>query len=64
MTESGAVVVKAEKAELEDCSVVFLSADQVSGEVDVLFDVKAAVIFGVVVGAVLGLIRLLTGRKE
>jgi len=60
---AGAVI--AGSADVQHASIVLLAARKVSGEdVEVLFDVKAAVVFGLVTGLVLGLIRLLVGRKK
>jgi len=60
---AGAVI--AGSADVQNASVVLLAARKVSGkDVEVLFDVKAAAVFGLVTGLVMGLIRLLVGRKK
>jgi len=60
----GAFLVAAEHAEVHESSVVFLAAQEVSGDAKILFDVKAAVLFGVIVGLVVGLLKQFAGRKE
>jgi len=61
--KAGAVI--AGSADVQNASIVLLAARKVSGEeVEVLFDVKAAAVFGLVTGLVMGLIRLLVGRKK
>ena len=64
MHEGGIGVVVAERAEVHDGAVMFMAAREVGGETTVLFDLKAAVVFGVLVGVVSGLISALAGRKE
>ena len=56
---AGAIV--AARAEVRDSSVVFLAARKVSGDVDVVFDMRSAVVFGLVTGMVLGLFRMFQG---
>jgi hypothetical protein len=60
----GAFLVAAEHAEVENGPVVLLAAREVGGEVKVLFDVKAALLFGLAMGVVVGLLRRLPKRKE
>ena len=62
--DGSAAVVLAQRAELENGTVLLLAAREVSGEVKVLFDLKAALLFGLVIGVVVGLLRQLTGHKE
>lgn len=63
VTDGGAFGVFANTARLEQTSVVFLAAKEVSGEARILFDWRAAAVFGLVVGLTLGLFKLLTGRR-
>ena len=53
----------AERAEVHEGAVLFMLAEEVSGETKVLFDLRAAVLFGLIVGVVSGLFKLLAGRK-
>jgi hypothetical protein len=61
---SGAGVVLTERAELDNSSVVFLAADEVSGDVKVLIDARSAAIIGLVMGLVGGLFRLFIRSKK
>jgi L-aminopeptidase/D-esterase-like protein len=62
VSDGGVGLAVAQKAELEDATVAFLAAGEISGEdVTVVFDVRAAVIFGFVVGLVLSLFKLISG---
>ena len=61
--DGGAGAVFARRAELENTSVLLLAAREVSGEAKVLFDLKAAILFGLVTGLVVGLLKRFTGRK-
>lgn len=63
LNQGGANVVIADHAELENTFVAFLAAQELSGDARVLFDVKAAAVFGLVTGLAIGLLRLLVGRK-
>jgi hypothetical protein len=63
LNQGRANVVIADHAELENTFVAFLAAQELSGDARVLFDVKAAAVFGLVTGLVIGLLRLLAGRK-
>jgi hypothetical protein len=53
----------AEHVELEDTFVGLVASRQVSGKVTILFDARAAIVFGLVAGMVSGLFRLLIGRR-
>lgn len=65
ITDGGAVVVAAEKAHLQDSGVIFLAANEVAGEnITVLFDVRAAVVFALLLGAISALFKILARRKE
>jgi hypothetical protein len=61
--EGGAFLVAAEEAQVTGASVVLLAAREVSGDVRVLMDIKAAAVVGLVVGLVAGFVRLLAGRR-
>ena len=54
----------ADRAELGNSKIVLLAAREVSGEAQVMFDLKAAVVFGLIAGAVIGLLKVLSGRGE
>jgi hypothetical protein len=54
----------AEEAELQDTFVGLLAAKEVRGDTRILFDLRAAVVFGVVAGVVAGLRSLLLGRRR
>ena len=53
----------AERAEVHDGAVLLMLAEEVSGETKVLFDLRAAVVFGLIVGVVSGLFKLFARRK-
>jgi hypothetical protein len=63
VTGGGAFGVFAKTARLEQTSVVFLAAKEISGEARILFDWRAAAVFGLVTGLTLSLFRLFTGRR-
>jgi len=63
VTDGGAFGVFAKTARLEQTSVIFLAAKEVSGEARILFDWRSAAVFGLVAGLTLGLFKLLTGRR-
>ena len=58
--DGGGGILLADQAELRNSTVVFLATNRVSGEAKILFDLRAALLFGVVVGLVLGLLKRLT----
>jgi hypothetical protein len=64
VNQGGAAVVIADHAQFKDSFVGFVAAQEVSGEAKILFDVRAAVVFGVVAGLVVGLFNLFVGRKR
>jgi hypothetical protein len=61
--EGGIGIALAERAEVHNGGVLLLLAEEVSGETKVLFDLRAAVLFGLIVGAVGGLFKMLARRK-
>ncbi len=64
LTDGGAVVMAAEKAHIQDSGVIFLASSEVTGEnVTVLFDVRAAAILALLIGAIGVLYKLLTRHK-
>jgi hypothetical protein len=63
LTQGAAGAVFAEQAELHDSAVGLLFARQVSGEARILFDMRAAAVFGVVAGLTAGLVNLLARRR-
>lgn len=60
--DGGGAFVLAKQAELKDAKVMFLASPAVSGEVNVMFDLKAAVLFGAIVGLVVGTLNYLLRR--
>jgi hypothetical protein len=54
----------AQRVEVNGGSVAFLAAGEVSGDAKILIDVRAAAVFGLVVGVVVGLFKLLAGRRR
>jgi hypothetical protein len=65
LTDGGVVVVAAENVKMEDAMAVFVAANQIEGEgVKVLVDMRAAVIFALVLGAVTSLFKLITKRSS
>jgi len=66
MDQSGAVAMLARNVKAENSGVVFLLANEVEGTVNAAFGPRESVIFGVVAGAVAGLVLLLAklARRE
>ena len=64
VNQGGAAVVIADHAQFEDSFVGFVAAQEVSGEAKILFDARAAVVFGVVAGLVAGLFNLLARQRR
>jgi hypothetical protein len=65
LTDGGAGVIAAENVKMQDAMAFLVAANSIEGEdVTVIFDLRAAVVLGVVLGTVLSLFRLLTGRRE
>ncbi len=62
LSDSGAGVVLAQRADLSQSSVLLLAARQVSGDVRVLFDLRAGAALGLAFGLTLVAFRLLFGR--
>jgi hypothetical protein len=56
--------VLAQRVEVSGGSVAFLAAGEVSGDAKILFDMRAAAVFGLAVGLVLGLFKVLMGRQK
>jgi hypothetical protein len=63
LTQAAAGAVVAQQAELQDSTVVLLVARQVRGEARILFDVRAAAVFGAVAGVTAGLVSWLARRR-
>lgn len=59
MDQAGAMVVAARKVKAKNCGTLLLLAGQVEGDVSAAFGPRESAIFGVVVGAVAGLVLLL-----
>lgn len=66
MDQSGAVAMMARNVKAENSGVVFLLANEVEGTVNAAFGPRESVIFGIVAGAVAGLVMLLAklARRE
>ena len=56
-------VAFAERAEVHEGAILLLLAEEIGGETRVLFDLRAAVVFGVIIGVISGLFKLFAGRK-
>lgn len=66
MDQSGAVAMVARSVKAENSGVVFLLANEVEGSVNAAFGPRESAIFGIVAGAVAGLVMLLAklARRE
>jgi len=62
--DGGALVMAANRAVLNDSGALFLLAKEVCGNGRIIFDVKAAALFGVIVGLILALTRAIFCRRE
>ena len=61
--EGGGGVLLAKQAEISDGGVLFLAAREVSGNATIIFDLKAAVVFGLIAGLTISLYKLIAGRS-
>jgi len=61
--EGGGGFLLAKRAELKDGTVLFLAARSVSGEGKVIVNLKGAVVFGLMVGLVVGGLKYLIRRN-
>jgi hypothetical protein len=65
ITEGGAGIIAAENVKMQDSVAVFVAANEIEGEgVTVVFDVRAAVVFALVLGTVTSLFKLVTRRRS
>jgi len=64
VSNGGIAAAVAQRAEVNGGSVAFLAAGEVSGDAKILIDMRAAAVFGLVVGVVVGLFKLLAGRQR
>jgi hypothetical protein len=65
LTDGGAGVIAAENVKMQDAMAFFVAANSIEGEdTTVIFDLRAAVVFGVILGTIISLFRLLIGRRE
>ena len=62
LQEGGGGILLAQRANLKEGTVILLGAREVSGDVRVLIDLKAAVVLGIVFGLTVGLVRKLFWR--
>ena len=63
--QEGAVgVAVADRVFVHDGAILLAAAQEIGGEAQVILDLKAALVLGVVAGAVCGLIKVLAGRKK
>jgi uncharacterized protein YodC (DUF2158 family) len=62
--DGGAMVIVANRAVLNDSGALFLLAKEVCGNGRIIFDVKAAVLFGVIVGVIMSLTRVIFCRRN
>jgi hypothetical protein len=64
ITDGGAAIVAAEHVKMQDSVAVFVAASQIEGQDTlVIFDVRAAVIFALVLGFVTSVFRLILRRR-
>jgi hypothetical protein len=61
--EGGSGILVAEQVELKKANVVLLAAKNVSGEANVFVDLKAAALFGLVVGLIIVAFKRFIGRR-
>jgi hypothetical protein len=65
ISNGGAAIVAAENVKMQDSVALFVAASSIEGEDTlVIFDVRAAVIFALVLGFVSSLFKLLSGRRR
>jgi hypothetical protein len=62
VTGGGVGAAVARRVEVNNGSIAFVAAGEVGGDAKVVFDLRAAIIFALVLGAVLGLLKLLMSR--
>ena len=60
----GVAVAIGQKVELDNASAVLVVAREVSGDAKILIDLRAALLFGAVLGVVIGAIKFLAGRRD
>jgi hypothetical protein len=63
VTDGGSGLLIANNVEMTDGGAMFLLAGEVSGDVRVMFDIKAAIIFGTLVGAIIGVFKFVLGQR-
>jgi hypothetical protein len=64
LTDGGVGIIAAENVKLHDAMAVFVAANEIEGDdVTILFDIRAAIVFGLVLGFVSSLFKLITRRK-
>jgi hypothetical protein len=65
ITDGGAAIVAAENVKMQDSVAVFVAANQIEGQDTlVIFDIRAAVIFALVLGFVTSLFKFIMGRRR
>ncbi len=62
--EGGIGIAVADSVKLESGSIAFAVAREISGGAHILFDLRAAVLCGVIAGAVIGLIKTVAGHRS
>jgi hypothetical protein len=62
LQEGGGGILLAKRANFKEGTVILLGAREVSGDIKVLINLKAAVLLGIVFGLTVGLVRKLFGR--
>jgi hypothetical protein len=58
----GVGAAMARRVEVNNGSIAFVAAGEVGGDAKVVFDLRAAIVFALVLGAVLGVLKLLMSR--
>ncbi len=65
ITDGGAGIVAADHVKMQDSMAMFVAANQIEGEdVTVLFDVRAAVVFALVLGVISSVLKMITRRRS
>jgi hypothetical protein len=62
VTDGGVGAALARRVEVNNGSIAFVAAGEVGGDAKVVFDIRAAIVFALVLGAVLGILKLLMSR--
>ncbi len=65
ITDGGTLVVAANNVKMTDSVVVFAAANEIVGEnVKVMVDVRAAAVFALIFGAVMGMVKMIMRNRD